>query len=333
MGLHVLRPGHKLGRVSKKIALGLAALACIGVAVVVLLPERTSAPNGTAATAAAVKGAAARSEESRLAALPSREGLGKQRSDPFGVSIAPAPRAPAQAAAPKAPPAPPTAPPMPYRVAGQLVRDGVPQAVLARDDRVIFVREGEILDGGYRVESIRPDGVTLVYTALDARETLPFSSVLPAPRAIAAVPAAPAANEQKAAAAQPARLRWEGPKQVQAGSNFNVSLMITSNQLVRGSPVQLSYDAKLLEPVAVRAGDFFANGSFTYRVNPGGSIFVGAFGKGAVAADAEFLVVTFKPIGSGGVAELNISSMVLQGAAGSAVVHEPVAAFRTSITQ
>jgi len=265
-----------------------------------------------------------------LAALPSREGLGKQRSDPFGVSIAPAPRAPAQAAAPKAPPAPPTAPPMPYRVAGQLVRDGVPQAVLARDDRVIFVREGEILDGGYRVESIRPDGVTLVYTALDARETLPFSSVLPAPRAIAA---APAANEQKAAAAQPARLRWEGPKQVQAGSNFNVSLMITSNQLVRGSPVQLSYDAKLLEPVAVRAGDFFANGSFTYRVNPGGSIFVGAFGKGAVAADAEFLVVTFKPIGSGGVAELNISSMVLQGAAGSAVVHEPVAAFRTSITQ
>ena len=330
MGLHVLRPGHKLGRVSKKIALGLAALACIGVAAVVLLPERTSAPNGAAARSAAVSGAAAQSEESRLAALPSREGLGKQRSDPFGVSIAPAPRAPAQAAAPKAPPAPPTAPPMPYRVAGQLVRDGVPQAVLARDDRVIFVREGEILDGGYRVESIRPDGVTLVYTALDARETLPFSSVLPAPRAIAA---APAANEQKAAAAQPARLRWEGPKQVQAGSNFNVSLMITSNQLVRGSPVQLSYDAKLLEPVAVRAGDFFANGSFTYRVNPGGSIFVGAFGKGAVAADAEFLVVTFKPIGSGGVAELNISSMVLQGAAGSAVVHEPVAAFRTSITQ
>ena len=329
MGLHVLRPGHKLGRVSKKIALGLAGLACIGVAAVVLLPERTSAPNGTAATAAAVNGAAARSEESRLAALPSREGLDKQHRDPFGVSIAPTPRVPAAQAAPKVPPAP-TPPPMPYRVAGQLVRDGVPQVVLARDDRVMIVREGEMLDGGYRVESIGPNGVTLVYTALDARETLPFSSVLPAPRALAA---APAANEQKAAAAQPARLRWEGPKQVQAGSNFNVSLMITSNQLVRGSPVQLSYDAKLLEPVAVRAGDFFANGSFTYRVNPGGSIFVGAFGNGAVAADAEFLVVTFKPIGSGGVAELNISSMVLQGAAGSAVVHEPVVAFRTSITQ
>lgn len=330
MGLHVLPPKHKLAQVSKKTALGLAVLACVGVAAVVLLPERTSAPDAAAVTSAAVTGIAARSEESRLAALPSREGLGRQRSDPFGVSVAPTPRSPAQAAAPKAPPALPTAPPMPYRVAGQLVRDGVPQAVLARDDRVIFVREGELLDGGYRVESIRPDGVTLVYTALDARETLPFSSVLPAPRAIAA---APAANEQKATSAQPARLRWEGPKQVQAGSNFNVSLMITSSQLVRGSPVQLSYDAKLLEPVAVRAGDFFANGSFTYRVNAGGSIFVGAFSNGAVAADAEFLVVTFKPIGSGGVAELKISSMVLQGATGSAVVHEPVAAFRTSITQ
>jgi len=308
--------------------LGLAALAGIGAAAAVLLPEKTSAPDRIVAPASAAKGTSSRSAESHFAALPSREGLSKQRGDPFGVRSAPARRA-AAPATPEAPPVP-TAPPMPYRVAGQLVHDGVPQVVLARDGRVMIVREGEILDGGYLVESIRPNGVTLVYTELDIRETLPFSSVLPSPRAFAA---APAANEQRAAAARPARLRWEGPEQVQAGSNFNVALKITSNQLVRGSPVQLSFDAKLLEPVAVRAGDFFADGSFTYRVNPGGSIFVGAFGKGAVAADAEFLVVTFKPIRSGSVAELKISSMVLQGAAGSAVVHEPVAAFRTSITQ
>lgn len=323
----------------KKTIVGLAALAGIGAAAVLLLPQETSAPDRTVAADAAVKGTGSRSEESRFAALPSRDGFSGQRGDPFGVSSAPAPRAAAAAraqAAPEAPPVP-TAPPMPYRVAGQLVRNGVPQVVLAREDRVMVVREGEILDGGYRVESIRPNGVTLVYTALDVRETLPFSSVLPAPSALAVAPAAnqpkAAAIEPGTAAGQPARLRWEGPEQVQAGSNFNVALKITSNQLVRGSPVQLSFDAKLLEPVAVRAGDFFADGSFTYRVNPGGSIFVGAFGNGAVAADAEFLVVTFKPIRSGGVAELRISSMVLQGAAGSAVVHEPVAAFRTSITQ
>jgi cohesin domain-containing protein len=113
---------------------------------------------------------------------------------------------------------------------------------------------------------------------------------------------------------------------------FDVALKITSDQLVRGSPMQLSYDAKLLEPVAVRAGEFFAEGTFTYRVNPG-SIFVGAFGKGAVPEDAEFVVVTFKPVRAGTTAELKLSSMVLQGVAGGAVVHEPLAAFRTSITQ
>jgi hypothetical protein len=130
---------------------------------------------------------------------------------------------------------------------------------------------------------------------------------------------------------RPAQLRWEGPSRVTAGSEFEVALKITADKLVRGSPLQLSYDAKMLEPVAVRAGEFFAEGSFTYRVNPSGSITVGAFGKGDVPDDAEFVVVTFKPIRAGA-AELKLSSLVLQGA-GGAVVHEPIAAFRTSITQ
>jgi hypothetical protein len=139
----------------------------------------------------------------------------------------------------------------------------------------------------------------------------------------------------KAAAApvadgRPAQLRWEGPAQVQAGNEFEVALKITSDKAVRGSPMQLSYDAKALEPVAVRAGEFFADGSFTYRVNPG-SIFVGAFGKGEVPDNAEFLVVTFKPIRAGSTA-VSLSSLQLQGARG-ALVHEPLAAFRTSISQ
>jgi hypothetical protein len=67
-------------------------------------------------------------------------------------------------------------------------------------------------------------------------------------------------------------------------------------------------------------------------VNPSGSITVGAFGKGDVPDDAEFVVVTFKPIRAGATAELKLSSLVLQGAAG-ALVHEPLAAFRTSIAQ
>ena len=111
-----------------------------------------------------------------------------------------------------------------------------------------------------------------------------------------------------------------------------MALKLTSDQPVRALPLQLSFDAKLLEPVAVRPGSFFADRRFSYRVNPGGSIFVGASGAGAVAADVDFLVVTFRPIRSGD-AELSLSSVVLQGAAGRAIAHEPPATFRTAIVQ
>lgn len=270
-----------------------------------------------------------RPSESALV-LPSREGLNRPSGDLFAsnsppVRAAPAkPRPPAQEAAP----APPAPPPMPYRVAGQVVHEGPPRIVLAREDRVYFVAEGDMLEGGYRVESIRADGVTLVYSPLDARQHLPAASALALERApaVAAPKIVPGAE---LAPGRPAKLRWDGPAQVRAGSEFEVALKITSDRPVRGSPLQLSYDAKVLEPVAVRAGGFYAQGNFTYRVNPG-SIFVGAFGKGEVPADAEFVVVTFKPIRAGGTAELSLSSLVLQGASG-ALVHEPLAAFRTSI--
>jgi hypothetical protein len=204
--------------------------------------------------------------------------------------------------------------------------------VLARDDRVFFVREGDMLEGGYRVESIKSDAVTLVYTPLDERQTLAVASALQVPVVPPTASASRGVKQVAAGGGRPAQLRWEGPASVTAGNDFEVALKITSDKLVRGSPLQLSYDAKVLEPVAVRAGEFFAEGSFTYRVNPSGSITVGAFGKGDVPDDAEFVVVTFKPIRAGATTELKLSSLVLQGAAG-AVVHEPLAAFRTSITQ
>lgn len=293
--------------------------------------------------------------------LPSREGLSRPRGELFASNAPPVKRAPVNpksvAEAPPPPPAP-VAPPMPYRVAGQVQHDGPPRVVLAREDRVFFVREGDTLEGGYRVESIKADGVTLVYTPLDMRQHLPVASALQVPGAVAGgapAPQAPGATAGGASPLQapganvgvadprsvpgktasagggrPAQVRWEGPSQVQAGSEFEVALKITSDQPVRGSPLQLSYDAKVLEPVSVRAGEFYAEGSFTYRVNPG-SIFVGAFGKGEVPADAEFVVVTFKPIRAGATA-VSLSSLQLQGARG-ALAHEPLAAFRTSIAQ
>ena len=267
---------------------------------------------------------------SRFAELPRREAIGRPRGEAFPSRSWTAPPPKASPALP-AVIAPAVPPPMPYRVAGQVVHGEVAQVVLAKGDQVLTVHEGDSLEGGYRVESIAPDRVTLLYVPLGTSESLPVASTL----AVDAQQTAPAANSATPPAAQPraAQLRWEGPKQVRSGDTFDVRLKVTSAQPVRASPLQLSFDAKLLEPVNVRAGGFFADGMFSYRVNPGGSIFIGASGKGAVASDAEFLVVTFKTIGNAATAELYLSSLILQGAAGSAIVHDHPGAFRTAIVQ
>ena len=263
-----------------------------------------------------------------LAQLPAREAMGRRRGELFpSQSWAPPPK-PAAAVVEAAPPPAPVPPPMPYRVAGRVVHDGVAQVVLAKGDRVLTVREGDTLDDGYRVEAIGPKGVTLVYLPLNAPQQLAGNFALEAakPAAVALPP------QQLAADNRPARLRLEGPARTRAGDPFSVALKVTSDQAVRSAPVQLSFDAALLEPVDVRRGGFFADGIFSFRINPSGSIFIGAAGKGAIPADAEFFVVTFKPVRAGA-AELKLSSVLLQGAAGRAIAHDQPAAFRTSIVQ
>ncbi|SRR6266404_6852435 len=275
--------------------------------------------------------------EERYSALPSRQAIGKARGEPFGARSW-VPQAPVRPRVAEAPPKP-VAPPLPYRIAGQVTHDGAMQVVLARDDRVFTVRQGEALDNIYRIESITPDAVTFVYLPLAERQQLAVGGLrleMATPAALARVNgAAPAQTSRAQAAAgetRPAQLRWEGPKQVKAGNDFDVTLKLTSAQPVQALPLQLDYDAKLLEPVAVRPGELFAEGRFTYRVNPNGSIFVGASAGSAAATDADFVVVTFRPLRLGN-AELRLSAVALQGAAGRAIAHESPAAFRTAIVQ
>jgi len=328
-------------RIGIAIAAGLAAAAAGGVAL-----WRAPAAEPAAQPRAAASGRAQAVEPERLAQLPSRDAIGAARGQPFDArSWAPPPRqAPVVAVAPPKP----VAPPVPYRVAGQVMHDGLNQVVLARDDRVFTVGQGETLDNVYRIEAITPDAVTITYLPLAERQQIPVgglrldvapptalaSAATAAPTAAAATAsaAAPSAAQGATADTRPAQLRWEGPKQVQAGANFDVALKLTSTQPVRALPMQLNYDAKLLEPVAVRPGDLFADGRFSYRVNPSGAIFVGASVDKAVPADAELMVVTFRPIRSGN-AELRLSALALQGAAGRVIAHEPPAAFRTAILQ
>jgi hypothetical protein len=315
-----------------RIGIALTGVAVVAGAAALLYTQGQPAPVANGSRAAPSAQAAA---EERFAALPSRQAIGKARGEPFGARSW-APSAPKRPQVVEAPPKP-MAPPLPYRIAGQVSHDGVMQVVLARDDRVFTVREGETLDNVYRIESITPDTVTFVYLPLDERQQLAVGGLrleMATPPALARVNGTPPSPASPAAAGntRPAQLRWQGPKQVKAGYDFEVTLKLTSAQPVRALPLQLDYDAKLLEPVAVRPGELFAEGRFTYRVNPNGSIFVGASAGNAAPTDADFVVVTFKPLRLGN-AELRLSAVALQGAAGRAIAHESPAAFRTAIVQ
>jgi len=318
--------------VNRKRLVGWLVIAGAAAAAVSLVPP--SSPPDPEAGKVALRQSGEASTPSPLAALPERETIGKRRGEAFAARSWTPPPTRAPAAAPVAAPVP-LPPPVPYRVAGQVVRGDGAHVVLAKGDAVLAVREGDTLDGGYRVESIAEDRVTLHYLPLGVRHELAVVSTLgvDAPPARTALAAPEPGAAPVALAGRPAQLRWEGPREVRAGDTFNVALKVTSAQAVRASPLQLGFDAKLLEPVDVRAGGFFADGMFSYRVNRAGSIFVGASGKGAVATDAEILVVTFRPIRPGATAELTVSSLLLQGAAGRAIAHDRPAAFRTTIVQ
>jgi len=316
-------------------------------------------------SAGAAKAPAAQRETSGLAALPQRAPIGAQRGELFGSKTWTPPVA--AASAPPSPPAEPVAPPNPYKVAGTLVQAGAKRVYLVKGDRVYEAKQGDDLDEGYRVDSIATDHVVLLYVPLGKKEELAIASTLgadialastaPAPAAAPGAPPAPApapavapGSSAPAAApasfasvapsasagssdpAKPAELRWDGPGKVQAGASFSVALYVSSDQPLRATPMQLRYEPALLEAVGVRAGKFFGQGNFSYRVNPDGSIFVGATGQGlAPGTDAELIVVTFKPIKSGATAEVKLSSVALQGAAGRALAHNQVGAFRTDI--
>jgi len=64
-----------------------------------------------------------------------------------------------------------------------------------------------------------------------------------------------------------------------------------------------------------------------------GPIFVGATNRNpAIATDAEFLVLTFKPLKAAPAAELSIASLNLQGPAGRVIAFDPLVAFKTAIS-
>src|SRR5213594_1792726 len=300
--------------------------------------------------------AAAPASEAKQPGIPARSALGRIAADPFSAQSWLPRRKPAVVSEPPVV----VAPPLPYRFAGQFHRESGVEVYVARGEEIFPVKEGDTLDGQYKVDSVSATEVSFVYLPSGARQTMQFSALKeqqltaqggpPAPRMPGSAPApAPVAKLIPAPTpgaslsdnsipgkTGPAQLRWEGPASARAGASFNVSLRVTSGEQIRAAPMQVRYDPAVLESVSVRPGRYFSadkTGSFGYRVNSDGSIFVGVSNQSpASASDAEMLVLTFKSIKAGAAAEISVASLNLQGAAGRTIAYGSLTPFKTTIT-
>ena len=344
-----------------RIAVLIALLA--GAAVWVAIDLRgPAAPTSAKAPASGASGdperTAARASEPKQPGIPTRLALGKFGADPFSAQSW-LPRRKPVVVVPEAPVA--VAPPLPYRFAGQFHRESGVEVYVARGEEVFAVKEGDTLDGQYKVDSVSATEVGFVHIPSGTRQTLEFSALkereltaqggTPQARTPLSAPAfrppspvaklipapAPGASADNGIPSKtaPAQLRWEGPASARAGASFNVSLRVTSGEQIRAAPMQLRFDPAVLESVSVRPGRYFSaekTGSFGYRVNSEGWIFVGVSNQTpASASDAEMLVLTFKSIKAAPAAEISVASLNLQGAAGRTIAYGSLTPFKTTI--
>jgi hypothetical protein len=70
------------------------------------------------------------------------------------------------------PPPPPGAPPLPFTYLGKKIEDRQWEVFLARGEQTYIVRDQTVIDGAYRVESIRPPILSLTYLPLSQVQTL-----------------------------------------------------------------------------------------------------------------------------------------------------------------
>lgn len=104
-----------------------------------------------------------------------RDQLGTHGDEKFGAGgddafatrnwMPPPPPPPPQVAPP--PPPPPTAPPLPFTVIGKAEQEGAWMVYLARGEQTYVVREKDVVQASYRVESIKPPVMTLTYLPLN----------------------------------------------------------------------------------------------------------------------------------------------------------------------
>jgi hypothetical protein len=75
---------------------------------------------------------------------------------------------------PPSPPAPPVAPPLPYTVIGKKQEAGAWEVYLTRSDQTFVAREGQVLEGTWRVDAIQPPNLSATYLPLGLPQSLPI---------------------------------------------------------------------------------------------------------------------------------------------------------------
>jgi hypothetical protein len=75
-------------------------------------------------------------------------------------------------AAEELPPPTPVAPPLPFRVMGRYVEGGQTLVFLQQADRNWIVREGDVLNESYKVESVKANAIHFKYLPLDEVQIL-----------------------------------------------------------------------------------------------------------------------------------------------------------------
>ena len=91
-------------------------------------------------------------------------------------------------------------------------------------------------------------------------------------------------------------LRWEGPTEAKVGQRFVVSLLASTERLVRSLPFQVGFDPVALQVVGVKEGGFFAQDGGTTNMSsqtdPNGRVFVGVARSGSEGVRGEGVVAT-----------------------------------------
>ncbi len=208
----------------------LLAISCVGTAVAMAVSESGSAgtnDESSEVVGAVVKPASRSAERMATAAEPQddlhfdlnavkRSFPGKSHDgglfQPKSWYVAPPP--PKVVAAPVAPPAP-VAPGMPFTFIGRMI-DGKEEVLfLYKNGRQYTVRQGDTVDGTYRVDSIGETQAKLTYLPMNEQQTLAFNS-----RLLSSVPAEPkpaaAGRQPDAAPVGESRVATSDPIDMQA---------------------------------------------------------------------------------------------------------------------